>query len=312
MTTENQKRQLQKAQKLLKAKKYPEARKVLEKINHPQARKWLVRLDEIAPVPEKKPNRLRGFLAGAILLVISGCCVWALTLPDPEPLPTPLPETATAQAIAAAFDAETQAAQAQTLTVAAEQTSAFETVSAELTRAFGNETATAQALSTNTPQFTATFTITSPAPTAIIREEVTYNQSRRFYTTGEANLRSCPAVSDDCEAIITLAGNVPVIVVGEAKGGEWIDSDLWYKVQYDGDEGWIHNILLTTTRPSSNVSVPSSSSSSSSGSATSSCPSISANCSALTCSQAYACLAAGNRSLDRDSDGIPCETVCGG
>jgi hypothetical protein len=41
------------------------------------------------------------------------------------------------------------------------------------------------------------------------------------------------------------------------------------------------------------------------------CPSLDANCSELTCSQAYACLAAGNRDLDRDRDGIPCESVCG-
>lgn len=40
------------------------------------------------------------------------------------------------------------------------------------------------------------------------------------------------------------------------------------------------------------------------------CPSLTATCSELTCAQAYACLAAGNTSLDQDQDGIPCENIC--
>ncbi|RMG88416.1 MAG: hypothetical protein D6712_03690 [Chloroflexi bacterium] len=42
------------------------------------------------------------------------------------------------------------------------------------------------------------------------------------------------------------------------------------------------------------------------------CPSLGATCSELTCEQAYACLAAGNRRLDRDRDGVPCESICPG
>jgi len=40
------------------------------------------------------------------------------------------------------------------------------------------------------------------------------------------------------------------------------------------------------------------------------CPGSNFTCEQLTCSQAYACLAAGNSSLDRDNDGVPCESVC--
>lgn len=40
------------------------------------------------------------------------------------------------------------------------------------------------------------------------------------------------------------------------------------------------------------------------------CPSLTATCSELTCAQAYACLAAGNDSLDQDKDTVPCENVC--
>ena len=42
------------------------------------------------------------------------------------------------------------------------------------------------------------------------------------------------------------------------------------------------------------------------------CPDMGATCPALTCEQALACLQAGNRRLDRDNDGKPCETQCGG
>jgi hypothetical protein len=41
--------------------------------------------------------------------------------------------------------------------------------------------------------------------------------------------------------------------------------------------------------------------------AASSCPSVTYTCSQLfTCQEAYACLAAGNVSLDPDGDGVPC------
>jgi hypothetical protein len=40
------------------------------------------------------------------------------------------------------------------------------------------------------------------------------------------------------------------------------------------------------------------------------CPNLNYSCSQLTCSQARACLRAGNTSLDSDRDGIPCESKC--
>lgn len=42
------------------------------------------------------------------------------------------------------------------------------------------------------------------------------------------------------------------------------------------------------------------------------CPSQSATCQQLTCAQAYVCLKEGNTRLDRDRDGVPCESICGG
>jgi hypothetical protein len=42
------------------------------------------------------------------------------------------------------------------------------------------------------------------------------------------------------------------------------------------------------------------------------CPNTSATCTQLTCEQAYACLRVGKGGLDRDNDGVPCESICPG
>lgn len=43
------------------------------------------------------------------------------------------------------------------------------------------------------------------------------------------------------------------------------------------------------------------------------CPQPSLTCTKMTsCEQAYACLRRGNKRLDRDKDGVPCETICPG
>lgn len=41
------------------------------------------------------------------------------------------------------------------------------------------------------------------------------------------------------------------------------------------------------------------------------CPGFQYTCKQLTCDQAYACLRAGNRQLDGNKDGIPCNAQCG-
>lgn len=44
--------------------------------------------------------------------------------------------------------------------------------------------------------------------------------------------------------------------------------------------------------------------------AAASCPGFQYTCDQLTCAQAYACLKAGNRQLDGNNDGIPCNSKC--
>src|SRR5690606_6109223 len=97
--------------------------------------------------------------------------------------------------------------------------------------------------------------------------------------------------------------------------------------RYNGEDIYVHSSFVSTTRPANNPPPPppvnnSNNNSSSAGNTQpvstappvqgATCPSMSATCSQLTCDQAYACLRAGNRGLDRDSDGVPCESICPG
>jgi hypothetical protein len=165
---------------------------------------------------------------------------------------------------------------------------------------------------TNTPKPTAAAASTSrPTMTAT---------PQTFYVVGTANVRACPRTT--CEIVSRLAGGDIVQVTGGEAGETVSGSDRWYRVLIGGKTAYVHTSLVSASKPeqsapnvpapvvatSGNVSVPPTAQSG--GGAT--CPSLSATCSQLTCAQAYACLAAGNGSLDRDKDGVPCESICPG
>jgi hypothetical protein len=138
-------------------------------------------------------------------------------------------------------------------------------------------------------------------------------QPQTIYMRSAANLRVC--ASRACEAITQLQQGEAVVATGTIEG-EAIEPahTIWFRVDYQGRVAFVYSQLVTLEPPSNlqpiipppgdvppPISLPPSSGT---------CPSLSATCSQLTCDQAYACLAAGNRSLDRDGDGIPCESVC--
>ena len=145
-------------------------------------------------------------------------------------------------------------------------------------------------------------------------------QPQPIYVRSTANLRIC--ASRDCEQVWQLQSGDVITATGTIQG-EVIDAGnaLWFRVEYAGREVYIYSTLVSLSPPtavpvyvpptnppilipptSAAISVPPSSSGD--------CPSLSANCSALTCAQAYACLAAGHSGLDRDHDGVPCESIC--
>lgn len=140
---------------------------------------------------------------------------------------------------------------------------------------------------------------------------ITFYDSPQAYTvTGNARARSCPLTSCAVQTVyrrgnaITVLGTAP----GTAVGG----NTLWLAVQ-DPTFGtvYVHNSLARLTTPA-NLAVSTPVPNPPLGSAGATCPNRSATCTQLTCAQAQACLAAGNRRLDRDNDGVPCENVCPG
>ena len=149
------------------------------------------------------------------------------------------------------------------------------------------------------------------SPSAFIVNHATKDREP-VYIRSAANLRVC--ASRACEAITQLQQGEAVVATGTIEG-EAIEPShtTWFRVDYQGRVAYVYSQLVTLEPPSNlqpiipppgdmpPISLPPSSGT---------CPSLSATCSQLTCDQAYACLAAGNRSLDRDGDGIPCESVC--
>lgn len=163
---------------------------------------------------------------------------------------------------------------------------------------------------TRTPLPTATParwpTVTrAPLPTRTVSTGVTVKAS------GIVNLRGGPGTN--YPVVGTLAAGQ--VVRAEARNGDWL---------YLGNTRWVAAWVVTVTGNVTSLPTrtappapaapaqPAQPAVPTTAPRTSSCPSLSYTCSQLTCQQAYACLAAGNRSLDRDGDGVPCESICPG
>lgn len=176
-----------------------------------------------------------------------------------------------------------------------------------------------QSAPTTTPEFTLTpsATITSTLLPSETPPAVVAMQPQPIYVVSTANLRTC--AHRDCERIAQLQPGEAVMATGTILG-EAIDAvhGSWFRVEYQGRVLYVYSQLVSIYAPvpptsepifipppgeSAPISLPP-------AAGGGSCPSLSATCGQLTCDQAYACLAAGNGRLDRDNDGIPCESVC--
>lgn len=175
------------------------------------------------------------------------------------------------------------------------------------------QTAAIAATATDAPAATESATSAAldwtPEPGAVALLEGT------VYTLSQANVRECPMTS--CEVVTTFGAGVGLphdaLVNGEpVEAGNWV----WYRVQYAGRDLYVYSSVVTTRAPQPASAggggvFATSTPLASSGGAT--CPRYDAKCTELsTCEQAMACLAQGNESLDRDRDGIPCESLCAG
>lgn len=160
---------------------------------------------------------------------------------------------------------------------------------------------------TRTPTMTATATrYLSPTPTPSRTPAAATGVT--VTATSNMNLRGGPGTN--YAVVGTLAAGQTAQAV--ARNGDWLylANGMWVA-------GWLVTVqgsvasLPTRAAPAGGVA-PAQPAVPTTAPGTSGCPSLSYTCSQLTCQQAYACLAAGNRSLDRDGDGVPCESICPG
>lgn len=162
---------------------------------------------------------------------------------------------------------------------------------------------------------------------------VTAQTGETYYVKSRsARVRAEPTTS--AAIVATLRSRTPIVVLEVVDGTRVSGSTTWYRLEVNGEEGYVHSSLVTDTAPAAPVtSSGGGGTSGGSGGQTTPNPQstppplveqpvqppagVSCNgattCSQMaSCEQARACLAAGRSSLDRDHDGIPCESICGG
>lgn len=273
-----------------------------------------------------------GALVAALCLALTACSSPSRVtiIPTLAELPTSTPEltdtpistpTSTASATLTPLPATETPTATPTLTntptasPTMPRDSQLETMQAEFTQL----NATIFTLMTATPT-------TAPTATQTPQPAILPMDPQQFSTRGESEIRACP--SRGCAMLATLPDN-SVISVDALIYGEEVDfgNALWYRVPGSGGTtGYVFSAGLIplpptlpgtinfSTLPPANVPTEAQAQNPISLPVDPSlCPSADAHCSTLqTCEQARACLAAGNRSLDRDGDGIPCEALCAG
>jgi hypothetical protein len=116
--------------------------------------------------------------------------------------------------------------------------------------------------------------------------------------------------------VANLRNKTGIIVLELVEGAKVSGSTVWYKIDLAGETGYIHSSLVTSVTP---VVSGGGSGGSQSQTLQSTPPPSGASCNGASvcgdmgsCEQAYACLVAGDSGLDRDHDGVPCESICPG
>ncbi len=79
-----------------------------------------------------------------------------------------------------------------------------------------------------------------------------YQPPQNWFSQG-ASFRTCPTLGDDCKTDQVLLTGDPILVLGEVEGETWLNSRLWYYVEFDGEPGFIHSefITVSSSRPTS-------------------------------------------------------------
>lgn len=159
----------------------------------------------------------------------------------------------------------------------------------------------------------------------ILFTSVTVAQESYTVSSRSARVRAEPNTTS--EVIATLRRGTAITILEEVEGTRVSGSKIWYRIEVDGETGYIHSSLVRAGTTTSNNTGGSGSSSGGSDSqptlelistpvpaapAGYSC-SCSRTCGQMTCDEAYFQLQqCGCSARDGDGDGIPCESVCGG
>lgn len=250
----------------------------------------------------KKRNPL--MQGGAVLIVFIGLSIYGALTRQSNPSNQQRVATVAATARPAATIEEIA-----TQTPEAEVTEVQSVEEAPLALASNTRVPTStQASATNRPAATA-------QPTAAQSEEVREVSPRTYYAVNQINVRACPSTT--CEVVTRLSAGAAITVNGEAEGEAVSNGNtIWYRLDVNGDEGYVYSGLVSQNAPVNNTAIDTGSNQSQpvNPPAGAACPSTNYTCGSglLTCEQAYACLAAGNGSLDNDGDGVPCESICPG
>lgn len=170
--------------------------------------------------------------------------------------------------------------------------------------------------------------MTGSSSTTNQQTTVSNDRSETRMIQSQANLRPCPRRTDDCASIVTLQPGTTLTITGDVEGDTVSGSTLWYVGTYNGQTVYVHSSLVAapgvTSLPSAPVVQPTAgvivigSQNQSVVPSSSTGGSVSNSGSCLTCTQYFSCaeaqaaLANGCFDLDRDKDGIPCESLCGG
>lgn len=146
----------------------------------------------------------------------------------------------------------------------------------------------------------------TPMPSPVVEKF-----DKTLYATGQTvNIRGC--ASTQCAVLGTLA-------LGESVKATGVYNGEWYRFTYKNSDGWLHESVVSTSRPSTSAPRATSAPRNTSAPQATIPPGSGATCNGATtcgqmasCEQAYACLRAGDGGLDADDDGVPCESICPG